>query len=186
MTDDKIIQLYFDRDESAIQETEIKYGRYCAEVADRILNNVEDTEECLNDAWMRVWNAIPPNRPTHFRLYLATIVRNLAFSVYRSKNAGKRGKGEIAVVLDELEECLAGDNDVENACIAADLQKEINSFIRSLPEKEGNILVRRYYFSDSMKEISGRYGIPENTVRVLLYRTRNKLREHLEERGYLA
>lgn len=185
MTDEKIIQLYFDREEAAIEATDKKYGKYCRQIAVRILNNNEDAEECLNDAWMRVWNAIPPNHPTNFRLYLGAIIRNIAFTKYRKKTSEKRGSGEIALVLDELQECLAGKEDVEDICIAEELQVEINSFIRSLPEREGNIMIRRYFFLDSVKDISKRYKIPGNTVRTILFRERNQLREHLEKKGYL-
>lgn len=113
MTDEKIIQLYFNRDEKAIEETSIKYGSYCDKIANNILRNRQDSEECLNDTWMQTWDSIPPTHPVHFNLFLAKIVRNLSFNKYRNKYTQKRGRGEIALVLEELEECLAGHSDVE-------------------------------------------------------------------------
>lgn len=184
MTDEKIIQLFFQRNEVAIDETNKKYGPYCFQIANNILNNREDSEECLNDTWIKAWNSIPPARPQHFKLFLAKIVRNLSFNKYKAKYTHKRGKGEVALVLDELEECIAGQSEVETLVIAEELQTTINGFVRGLPEKEGNVFIRRYFYSDSIKDISKRYHISENHVRVMLNRTRNKLRVRLEKEGY--
>ena len=185
MTDEKIIQLYFSRDEKAIEETTIKYGSYCYKIANNILKNRQDSEECLNDTWMQTWDTIPPIQPVYFNLFLAKIVRNLSFNKYRNKYAQKRGRGEVALVLEELEECLAGHLDVEALYIAEELQATINKFVRALPEGEGNVFIRRYFYSDSIKDISVRYRISENNIRVMLNRTRNKLRDRLEKEGYL-
>lgn len=185
MTDDKIILLFFQRKETAIEETCKKYGSYCFKIANNILNNREDSEECLNDTWLKTWDSVPPTRPAHFNLFLAKIVRNLAINKYRSKHTHKRGKGEIALVLDELEECITGPLDVETLYIAEELQSTINKFVRELPEKEGNVFIRRYFYADSIKDISNRYRISENNVRVMLNRTRNKLRIRLEKEGYI-
>lgn len=186
MTDDKIIQLFFQRKEEAIKETYKKYGSYCFKIANNILGNREDSEECLNDTWLRIWDSIPPTRPVHFRLFLAKIVRNLSVNRYRSRCTNKRGKGEMALVLDELEECIKGPSDVESLYIAEELQSTINKFVRGLPEKEGNIFIRRYFYSDPIKDISNRYHISENNVRVMLHRTRNKLKVRLEREGYIS
>lgn len=186
MTDDKIIQLFFQRKETAIEETHRKYGAYCFKIANNILSNREDSEECLNDTWLKLWDSIPPTRPVHLHLFLAKIVRNFAINKYRSKYAHKRGKGEIALVLEELEECIIGQSDVETLYIAEELQSTINKFVRELPEKEGNVFIRRYFYSDSMKDISNRYHISESNVRVMLNRTRNKLRIRLEREGYIS
>ena len=186
MTDEKIIQMYFNRDEAAIDETSRKYGSYCFKIANNILNDREDAEECLNDTWMQAWNAIPPTRPAHLKLFLARLARNLSLNRYRAKYTQKRGSGEIAFILDELEECLSGQSDVETLYIAKELQAAINQFVRALPEKEGNVFIRRYFFSDSIKEIADRYHISENNARVMLNRTRNKLRDRLEKEGYLS
>lgn len=186
MTDEKIIQLFFQRNEMAIEETHKKYGSYCFKIANNILNNREDSEECLNDTWMKIWNIIPPTHPVHFNLFLAKIVRNLSINKYKSKHRHKRGEGEISLVLDELEECIAGQSDVETHYIAEELQSTINKFVRELPEREGNVFIRRYFYSDSIKEISNRYHISENNIRVMLNRTRNKLKSKLEKEGYFS
>ena len=185
MTDDKIIQLFFQREEVAIEETQKKYGSYCFKIANNILNNREDSEECLNDTWLKAWESIPPTRPTYFNLFLAKITRNFAINTYRSKHTHKRGKGEMALVLDELEECITGETDVETLYIAEELQSSINKFVRGLSEKDGNVFIRRYFYADSIKDISNRYHISENNVRVMLNRTRNKLKLRLEKEGYI-
>ena len=185
MTDDKIIQLFFQRKEVAIEETQKKYGSYCFKIANNILNNREDSEECLNDTWLKAWESIPPTRPAYLNLFLAKITRNFAINTYRSKHTHKRGKGEITLVLDELEECITGETDVETLYIAEELQSSINKFVRGLSEKDGNVFIRRYFYADSIKDISNRYHISENNVRVMLSRTRNKLKLRLEKEGYI-
>lgn len=185
MTDDKIIQLFFQRKEVAIEETQKKYGSYCFKIANNILNNREDSEECLNDTWLKAWESIPPTHPTYFNLFLAKITRNFAINTYRSKHTHKRGKGEITLVLDELEKCITGETDVETLYIAEELQSSINKFVRGLSEKDGNVFIRRYFYADSIKDISNRYHISENNVRVMLSRTRNKLKLRLEKEGYI-
>ena len=186
MTDEKIIGLYLERSETAIAETDKKYGAYCFRISNNILNCREDSEECVNDTWLKTWDSIPPTLPQRFRLFLAKIVRNLSFNKYKAKHTDKRGNGELELILDELEECIAGKNDVEEFCMAKELQKTLNAFVCSLPEKECNVFVRRYFYSDSIKDISKRYGLSENNIRVMLNRTRNKLKVRLEKEGYLA
>lgn len=184
MTDEKILELFFQRNEVAIAETNRKYGAYCYQIANAILNNPEDAEECLNDTWMKTWYSIPPAQPIHFRLFLAKIVRNISFNKYKAKYAKKRGEGELALVLEELEECIASQSDVESVFLAEELQETINTFVCNLPEKEGNIFIRRYFYLDSVKDISKRYHLTENHVSVLLNRTRNKLKTVLQKEGY--
>ena len=146
MTDEEIVQLFFQRKEEAVQEISKKYSSYCFKIANNILNNREDSEECVNDTWMQAWNSIPPTRPKYLRLFVAKIVRNLSFSRFKLKNAKKRGSGEMMLVLEELEECIAGQSDVETLYIAGELQTAINEFVHNLPEKEGNIFIRRYFY----------------------------------------
>lgn len=184
MTDEKIIELYFVRNEVAIEETDRKYGAYCFQISNNILNCREDSEECVNDTWLKTWGSIPPTKPQCFRLFLARIVRNLSFNKYKAKYTDKRGNGEIALILDELEECIAGKNDVEDFCMTKELQSTLDMFVCSLPERECNVFVRRYFYSDSIKDISKRYDLSENNVRVMLNRTRNKLKVRLEKEGY--
>jgi RNA polymerase sigma-70 factor (ECF subfamily) len=185
MTDEKIIDLFFNRSERAIDETNKKYGSYCFKIAHNILNNKEDSEECVNDTWMKTWQSIPPTSPTHFNLYLAKIVRNLSFTKYKSRHTQKRGNGEMAVILEELEECISQPSDVEAIYLAKELNAVINSFVYSLSERDGNIFVRRYFFADSIRDIAKRYHLTETNVRVILNRTRNQLKARLIKEGYI-
>ena len=185
MEDKQIIELYWQKNADAISETADKYGAYCLAIAENILHNAEDSEECVNDTWLRAWNAIPPQRPGALRMFLAKITRNLAFNRFHARNAEKRGGGETALVLDELGECLGGGADTEAAYEAKELRQCIRHFVRSLPEREGNVLVRRYFFADPVADIAKRYGLSENNVMVILSRTRRKLKAHLLKEGYL-
>ena len=184
MEDSQIVELYWQKNANAISETADKYGMYCFTIADNILHSAEDSEECVNDTWLRAWNAIPPQKPDVLRIFLARITRNLAFNRFNARNAQKRGGGEIALVLDELGECLGG-ADTEAAYEAKELRQCIRRFVRSLPEREGNVLVRRYFFAESAADIAKRYGLTENNVMVILSRTRRKLKAHLLKEGYL-
>ena len=186
MLDQEIIALYFARNERAIEETGKKYGAYCYTVAHRILSAHEDAEECVNDTYFRVWNAIPPERPNVFRLFLAKITRNLAINRYDMLHTQKRGSGEVAVVLDELEECIAGQGSPEQEVIAGELGESIDRFVRDLPERDGNIFIRRYFFTEPVEEIAKRYGLSPGNVSVILHRTRGKLQKYLAKEGYLV
>ena len=200
MEDAAIIELYWARNEKAIRETDTKYGSYCRAIAHRIVKSTEDTEECVNDTYLHTWNAIPPARPDVLKLYLARIVRNLSFNRYKASHAAKRGGGEIGAALDELSECVAaagssgavaleaaGGANIspqEEGVIASELQGCINAFVKSLPERDGNMFLHRYFFTESIGEIARRYGLTENNVSVILNRTRKKLKEHLATQGY--
>lgn len=184
MEDRRIIELYVHRDENAIAETSKKYGSYCFLIANRILNNREDSDECVNDTWFKVWNLIPPTIPEFLNLFLAKIIRNLSFDRYRIKSANKRGNGEIALVLDELEEVVAGSSDVESDYERKELIEAINSYLYSLSKRECNIFIRRYFYVESIREIAKRYDIKENNVSMILSRTRKKLKEHLKQEGF--
>ncbi len=184
MEDNQIIELYWQRNEAAIAETNAKYGKYCYKIANDILKNDRDSEECVNDTYYRVWNTIPPQRPTVFKLFLAKITRNLSFNRYNAKNAEKRGGSEITLVLDELSECIKSTSNVEAEVEVKELGRIICVFARSLPEKECNIFVRRYFFSEPIRDIADRYGITENNISVILSRTRKKLKKTLIREGY--
>lgn len=184
MEDHQIIELYWQRNADAISATAEKYGAYCFTVAESILHSAEDSEECVNDTWLHAWNAIPPQKPGVLRLFLARITRNLSFDRFRARNAEKRGGGGIAAVLEELGECLGGGADAEAAFEAEELRRCIRRFVRALPERDGNVLVRRYFFAESVPEIARRYGLSENHVTVILSRTRKKLKAHLLKEGY--
>ena len=184
MEDKQIIELFWQRNEAAIEETSKKYGAYCFTIADNILNNQEDAEECLNDTWLKAWNAIPPQKPDNLRLFLAKITRNLSLNRVEAQNAKKRGSGEFALVLDELSECIASYSDVENTYLAKELGESVRKFVRKLPEREGNVFVRRYFFMESVVAIAKKYRLTENHVMVMLSRTRKKLKKYLIKEGY--
>lgn len=185
MEDNRIIELYWQKNTAAISETAGKYGAYCFTIAKNILHSIEDSEECVNDTWLHVWNVIPPQRPGVLRIFLAKITRNLAFDRFSARMAQKRGGGEVTLVLDELAECLAGGTDAAAVYEGRELRECIRSFVRTLPEREGNVFVRRYFFTESAAVIAGRYGLTENHVAVILSRTRKKLKRRLAEEGYL-
>lgn len=185
MEDSQIIELYWQRDPDAISETANKYGGYCFAIAENILHNAEDSEECVNDTWLHAWSVIPPQKPRVLRMFLARIARNLSFDRFRARKAEKRGRGEIVLVLDELGECLGGGESAEEAYEGKELGKAIECFVRSLPERDGNVLVRRYFFVEPVADIAKRYGLTENNVMVILSRARKKLKAHLLEEGYL-
>ena len=185
MEDHQIVELYWQKNADAISETSNKYGGYCFAIADHILNNTEDSEECVNDTWLHAWNAIPPQKPNVLRMFLAKITRNLSVNRFKARNAEKRGGGEILLVLDELADCLAGETDVEREYEGRELEQCIRRFVRGLPERDGNVFVRRYFFTEPVAAVAERYGLTENNVMVILSRTRKKLRLKLVKEGYL-
>ena len=184
MQDEEIIQLYFQRDESAITMTEKAYGKYCFSIVENILHNPQDSEECISDTWLRVWQSIPPQRPLRLKLFLAKIARNLAFDRYRMRHAEKRAGDEMAVVLDELEECIASNEDIEQDYEHKNLKEIINAFLKNLPARERQIFLRRYFYAEPVKEIADSFGLNQNHVSVILKRTRKKLAEHLKKEGF--
>ena len=184
MEDSQIIELYWQRNPDAVSETAGKYRAYCFTIAENILHNTEDSEECVNDTWLHAWNAMPPQRPSVLWLFLARITRNLAFDRFRARNAEKRFGGEMALVLDELAECLGGAT-TESAFEAKELRECIRRFVRALPERDGNVMARRYFFAEPVADIAKRYGLSENNGMVILSRTRRKLKAHLLKEGYL-
>lgn len=183
MKDSEILDLYWERDEQAIAETQKSYGKYCYSIAYHILRDREDSDECVNDTWFRAWNAIPPKRPSRFSLFLAAITRNLSFDKWKRKNAAKRGNGDIELALDELMECVPALHSTEETVEAAELERLINAFLHTLPQKDCNIFLRRYWYVEEYNEIAKRYQMKLNTVKTSLFRTRAKLREYLEKEG---
>ena len=184
MDDAKIVQLYLDRDEQAIPATADKYGSYCTYIANNILGNPEDAEECVNDTYLNTWNAIPPHRPQMLSTFLGKIVRNLAFNKYKHNTADKRGGGEVASVLDELAGCVSGNENVEQAYEQKELALAINDFLGTLPTRKRNIFVCRYWYTDSISQIAARYNMTYAAVSMELNRLRTKLHNYLIERGY--
>ncbi len=184
MEDEQILKLYWDRDERAITETRTKYGSYCFTVANNILENTQDAEECVSDTWMHAWQAIPPARPSRFRLYLAKITRNLAFDCCWKNAADKRGGGNIAAVLEELSECVADTAAVEDEVLSQELRGIIHAFLRELDLRDRQLFLRRYFYAETVSGIAAEFHMKENTVSVILGRTRKKLQKHLQKEGY--
>lgn len=182
--DNKIIQLYFDRDENAIKVTSEKYGNYCSSIAINILGNKEDAEECVSDTYLKTWNSIPPNRPSVLRSFLGKITRNVAFDLYKRMNAEKRGKGNLALVLEELGDCVSGGCEPEQEYSRKECVDAINSFLGTLNNEKCAFFVRRYWYAETIADIAKRYGKSENYVSVSLNRIRKKLHNHLIERGF--
>lgn len=184
MEDNQIIELYWSKNESAITETNRKYEGYCFTIADNVLHSREDSEECVNDTWLHAWNAMPPQKPARLRMFLAKITRNLSFNRFNARTAQKRGDGEIILVLDELAECIASESDVADEYAAKELSECIRKFVRALPEREGNVFVRRYFFTEPVAVIAQRYSLTDNNVMVILSRTRKKLKACLIKEGF--
>ncbi len=185
MEDVQIISLYWERDPLAIEKSREKYGGYCFSVANHILDNHEDSEECVNDTWLHAWNGMPPHRPNALRMFLAKITRCVAFNRCKASHTQKRGSGQLLLVLEELSECLADESDVQDSVIAQELEVSIRQFVDALPAQEGGVFIRRYFFTESIAEIAQRYGITVNHTTVMLSRTRKKLRSHLIKEGFL-
>ena len=185
MEDHQIIELYFQRSEQAVAETADKYGRYCHTIADHVLGNPEDAEECVNDTWFHTWNAIPPTRPNCLRAYLGKITRNLSINRFLSRSAAKRGGGETAAILDELSDCVAAKETVESAIDERELGRAISGFLETLPEKKRVIFVRRYWYLCPVAEIAESLDEGESMVKMSLSRMRGKLRDYLEKEGII-
>ena len=181
MDDSKIIELYWARDEKAIDETRTKYGRYCYAIASNILHNHEDCDECVNDTYLGAWNSMPPRRPQMLSTFLGKITRNLSLKKLRNRLADKRGGGEAELALEELEECIPSQHSIEEAILEEELTKILDTFLRKLPETERRIFLCRYWYFDSITSISTRYGFGKSKVKMMLLRTREKLRTYLEQ-----
>lgn len=184
MNDEAILELYFARDEQAVTETDRKYGAYCYQIANAILADAGDSEETVSDTWLQAWNTMPPKRPEVLKMYLAKITRNLSFSRWRKRSAEKRGGGALNVALEELAECLAAPERVEDSLSGKELSRTIRAFLDTLPGREQNIFLRRYFFLEESQTIALRYGMKPATVLRTLSRTRGKLRTYLEKEGY--
>ena len=175
MTDEQIIDLYWRRDEAAISQTAAKYGPYCYAIAYSILSTAQDSEECVNDTYLRAWESMPPQRPGRLQMFLAKITRNLAFDRFKAQRAKKRGGGEMRAVLEELSGCIASGSSPEQQLLGRELENAVAKFVRELPKQEGNIFARRYFYVESIDQIAQRYDMSANTVRVRLSRMRRSL-----------
>ena len=185
MEDEKIIELFWNRSESAISETAQKYGNYCYSIAYNILTNSEDAEESVSDTYMAAWKAMPPRRPSILATFLGKITRHLSIDRWRSRNRYKRGGGEIVLALEELEDCIADSQTVEMALERKQLAVVFNRFLDSLPEMDRRGFLCRYWYLDPIADIAGYYGFSVSKVTSMLHRTRKKLRTTLEKEGLL-
>jgi len=183
MDDNMILDLYFGRRESALDETKTKYGRRLHRTAMNILHSNEDAEECVNDTLFKAWESIPPARPGNLGAYLAKITRNIAINRWEAKSAKKRGGGDMTILLSELEDCLPASDSPEDSFEAKVVTEAINVFLDTLEKSTRAVFVLRYFHGDSIRDISKRYRVSESNIKSVLFRLRKKLRVFLEKEG---
>ena len=183
MEDNRIVELYWQRDEAAIAHTQKKYGPYLHKIAWNILSDREDAGESVTDTYLAAWNSIPPQRPGVLATYLGKLTRRISIDRYRKKTADKRGAGEYALCLEELGDYIGKDTTAQQLELQA-LADSIAAFLRRQNAETRNVFVCRYYYMDSVKDIAAKSRITEAKVKVLLYRTRQALKNHLEEEGF--
>ena len=184
MEDEKLIGMFWNRSEDAIRCTSATYGTGLTALANRITGNPDDAKECVNDTYLRAWNAMPPHKPQVLSAFLGKITRNLAFDRYKRRAAEKRGGGEISAVLDELSELISDTEELEDALYEKELISAINVFLGTLSPDKRCIFVRRYWYADSVSDIAVRLGKKEGAVSMMLGRLRRQLRDYLTERGF--
>ena len=184
MDDAKIIALYFDRNEIAINVTAEKYGRYCYRVANNILADRSDSEECVNDTYMNAWNSMPPKRPTKLAAFLGKITRNLAIDRYKRLNSEKRGRGQIPLVLDEMKYCLEYDTSLEALTDSMVIAEVLNRYLSEKDVEKRRMFLQRYYYFSSIKDIAHDSGCSESKVKMTLMRMREELRALMIKEGF--
>lgn len=184
MDDKSIVDLYFGRDQEAITQTDKKYGHYCYRIAYNILTNKEDAEESVSDTYVAAWRAIPPRRPSVLSTFLGKITRHIAIDRWRERNASKRGGGEVPLALEELQDCVAGMQNVEMDYERKEIIKAYVRFLDALPVTERRVFLCRYWYVDSVEAIADKFGFSQSKVKTMLHRTRSKLRKQLAEEGY--
>lgn len=185
MEDNRIVELYWQRDESAISETQQKYGKYLTKIAYNILADVEDSKESVNDTYLKAWYSMPPQKPFILSTYLGRITRQISIDIYRKKKAQKRYGSEYTLSLDELSDCASDDGVPEKEADAQVLAKSIGDYLMTLSEESRNIFVCRYYFLDSVRDIAAHFGASESKIKSNLHRTRLGLKQYLEKEGLL-
>lgn len=185
MEDEKIVDLYWERFETAITETSKKYGRYCTKIAFNILANDEDAEESVNDTYLAAWNTMPPSRPNKLSAFLGRITRNIALDKYDYYKAKKRSN-EFDLILSELGDCVSAPDNVEADYEAGEAAKNISLFLHGLDTGNRHIFIRRYWYSDSILELAERFDMSESKVKSMLFRTRNKLKKYLEKEDIMV
>ena len=184
MTDEKIVQLYWDRDESAVAETQSKYGRYLTKIAYNILTDMEDSMESVNDTYLYAWKSIPPHRPGVLSTYLAKITRRVAIDRVRKMHREKRIPSEYTFSLSELNDCVSSQNETEQQVELEELGKAINAYLKTISPEARRLFVGRYFFMDSLKDVARYCGMSEAKAKSMLYRTRCGLKAYLEQEGY--
>lgn len=183
MDDRRIVEHFLNRSEEALLQIDIKYGRYCHRVAFNVLGNAEDSEECVNDAYMRVWGSIPPNEPSSLSAYVGKITRNIALDKLRQKNSSKRGNGEVPVLLDELAECVSGVDELERRQDSAEIIDALNGFLETLSATERGVFMRRYWMMEPIADVAARYDISVSKTTTMLFRLRGRLKKHFMKEG---
>ncbi len=181
MEDREIVELYWQRAEEAIPATAAKYGAYCRTIANNILTNHEDAEECVNDTWLKAWNSMPDHRPTRLAPYLAKLTRWLSLSRLRERDRLKRGGGETPLALEELSEVIAADTDTQRDLEIRELNRAVRQFLNGLDATERQVFLSRYWFLLPVREIAERFGFSPNKVSTMLHRTRRRLQSYLKE-----
>ena len=184
MTDEGIVRLYWDRDETAITETDLKYGKYCFAIAYNILYSKEDSEECVNDTYNKAWYSIPPQRPVILSAFLGRIVRNISLNRFKENNAQKRGGSQLPLILDEIGDIASDMPGPDDELIKKQMVQAVNAFLKSLPQDKRVMFVRRYWYADDIGAIARRMGTCANNVSAEIRRIRIKLRGYLVERGF--
>lgn len=184
MEDSRIVSLYWNRDEAAIDQTDKKYGRYLTKIAYNILADQEDAKESVNDTYLAAWNSMPPHKPDVLSTYLGKLTRRISIDLFRKKTSRKRGGGEYALSLQELEDCI-GENTSEQALDMQLLTDSIETYLRSVTEEARTVFIGRYYYLDPVKQIANYCHISESKVKILLHRTRQGLWEHLQKEGFV-
>lgn len=181
MNDQRIIELFWERHESAISVTADKYGKYCHTIAYNILYNYFDAEECVNDTYLGAWNGIPPQKPKNLAAFLGKITRNLAINRYNRHKTSKRGNGQIEIVLSEVENCIPDIKGIEQAMDEEHLVAVINRFLRAQHKTKRKLFVQRYWYMYPIREIAEMHNMSESKVKTILYRMRVELKQNLEK-----
>lgn len=180
--DEEIVELYFQRDELAIAKSQEKYGGYCYTIGYNILYSNEDTEECVNETWLKAWNAIPPKKPSRLGAFFGKITRFIALDKYKSGKRQKRG-GEFSLVIEELDECIPDGMRTEDCIDKALIAKAIQCFLEDLSEQDRAVFLARYWYAYAVKDVAEKYSLNLNTVKSSLLRSRYKLKACLEKEG---
>lgn len=184
MTDERIVELYWERDESAVAETQNKYGRYLTKIAYNILTDMEESLESVNDTYLYAWKSIPPHRPSVLSTYLAKITRRVSIDALRKKTRAKRIPSEYTFSLSELDDCVTNGNTTESRVETEELVRAINAYLRTISDDARHLFIGRYYYLDSLKDVAKYCGMSESKAKSMLYRTRCGLKAYLEKEGY--